>query len=65
MLKMNVDVGRALVSDYPPKQIMDKIDKIEKKIDRIEEKLDKHIDFIMNVYGPLSKPIERVKRWFE
>ena len=60
-----MDVGRALVSDYPPKQIMDKIDKIEKKIDRIEEKLDKHIDFIMNVYGPLSKPIERVKRWFE
>ena len=53
------------VSDYPPKQIIDKIDNIEKKIDRIEQKLDKHINFIMNVYGPLSRPIEKVKKWFE
>jgi len=53
------------VSDYPPKQIMDKIDNIEKKIDRIEQKLDQHINFIMKVYGPLSRPIEKVKKWFE
>ena len=53
------------MSDYPPKQIIDKIDNIEKKIDRIEQKLDKHINFIMNVYGPLSRPIEKVKKWFE
>ena len=58
-------VEKVLVSDFPPKQIMNKIDNIEKKIDRIEQKLDQHINFIMKVYGPLSRPIEKVKKWFE
>ena len=44
---------------------MDKIDNIEKKIDRIEQKLDKHINYIMKVYGRLSRTIEKVKKWFE
>ena len=60
-----MDVEKVSVSDYPPKQIIDKIDNIEKKIDRIEQKLDKHLNSIMNVYGPLSRPIEKVKKWFE
>ena len=42
-----------------------RLDNIEKKIDRIEQKLDQHINFIMKVYGPLYRPIEKVKKWFD
>ena len=53
------------MSDYPPKQIMDKIDKIEKKIDRIEKKLDDHIALIMSAYRPLIKPLDKLKEWMK
>ena len=60
-----MDVEKVLVSDYPPKQIMDKIDKIEKKIDRIEKKLDDHISLIMSAYRPLMKPLDKLKDWMK
>ena len=56
-------VERVLVSDYPPKQILDKIEKIEEQLIRIEKKLDDHINFIMKVYKPLSKPIDKFREW--
>ena len=57
-------VERVLVSDYPPKQILDKIEKIEKQINRIEKKLDEHIDLIMSVYKPLKKPLDKFREYF-
>ena len=52
------------MSDYPPKQILDKIEKIEKQINRIEKKLDEHIDLIMSVYTPLKKPLDKFREYF-
>ena len=49
------------MSDYPPKQILNKIEKIEKQINRIEKKLDEHIDLIMSVYKPLKKPLDKFR----
>ncbi len=57
-------VERVSVSDYPPKQILDKIEKIEKQINRIEKKLDEHIDLIMSVYKPLKKPLDKFREYF-
>ena len=57
-------VEKVLVSDYPPKQILDKIEKIEKQINRIEKKLDEHIDLIMSVYKPLKKPLDKFREYF-
>lgn len=57
-------VERVLVSDYPPKQILNKIEKIEKQINRIEKKLDEHIDLIMSVYKPLKKPLDKFREYF-
>ena len=57
-------VVRALVSDYPPKQIIDKLNKIQDQIDRIEKKLDNHIDTIMSVYKPLKKPLDKFREYF-
>ena len=57
-------VERVSVSDYPPKQILDKIEKIEKQINRIEKKLDEHIDLIMRVYKPLKKPLDKFREYF-
>ena len=51
------------MSDYPPKQILNKIEKIEEQLIRIEKKLDNHIDFIMKVCKPLSKPIDKFREW--
>jgi|TARA_A100001391_G_C4965586_1_gene251190 hypothetical protein len=59
-----VVVERVSVSDYPPKQILDKIEKIEKQINRIEKKLDEHIDLIMSVYKPLKKPLDKFREYF-
>jgi len=59
-----VVVVRALVSDYPPKQIIDKLNKIQDQIDRIEKKLDDHIDTIMSVYKPLKKPLDKFREYF-
>ena len=57
-------VERVSVSDYPPKQMLDKIEKIEKQINRIEKKLDEHIDLIMSVYKPLKKPLDKFREYF-
>ena len=57
-------VERVSVSDYPPKQILDKIEKIEKQINRIEKKLDEHIELIMSVYKPLKKPLDKFREYF-
>ena len=57
-------VERALVSDYPPKQIIDKLDKIQKQIDRMEKKLDDHVELIMSVYKPLKKPLDKFREYF-
>ena len=57
-------VERVSVSDYPPKQILNKIEKIEKQINRIEKKLDEHIDLIMSVYKPLKKPLDKFREYF-
>ena len=57
-------VEKVLVSDYPPKQILQKINEIEKKVDRIEKKLDEHIELIMNAYRPLRKPLDKLREWF-
>jgi predicted transcriptional regulator len=59
-----VGVERVSVSDYPPKQILNKIEKIEKQINRIEKKLDEHIDLIMSVYKPLKKPLDKFREYF-
>mgnify|MGYP003137247389 FL=1 len=52
------------MSDYPPKQIIDKLNKIQDQIDRIEKKLDDHIDTIMSVYKPLKKPLDKFREYF-
>ena len=52
------------MSDYPPKQILNKIEKIEKQINRIEKKLDEHIDLIMSVYKPLKEPLDKFREYF-
>ena len=57
-------VERVSVSDYPPKQILNKIEKLEKQINRIEKKLDEHIDLIMSVYKPLKKPLDKFREYF-
>ena len=57
-------VERVSVSDYPPKQILNKIEKIEKQMNRIEKKLDEHIDLIMSVYKPLKKPLDKFREYF-
>ena len=57
-------VERASVSDYPPKQIIDKLDKIQKQIDRMEKKLDDHVELIMSVYKPLKKPLDKFREYF-
>ena len=57
-------VERVSVSDYPPKQILNKIEKIEKQKNRIEKKLDEHIDLIMSVYKPLKKPLDKFREYF-
>ena len=57
-------VERVSVSDYPPKQILNKIEKIEKQINRIEKKLDEHIELIMSVYKPLKKPLDKFREYF-
>ena len=57
-------VERVSVSDYSPKQILDKIEKIEKQINRIEKKLDEHIELIMSVYKPLKKPLDKFREYF-
>ena len=57
-------VERALVSDYPPKQILERLDKIQKQIDRMEKKLDDHVELIMSVYKPLKKPLDKFREYF-
>mgnify|MGYP001294346702 FL=1 len=52
------------MSDYPPKQIIDKLDKIQKQIDRMEKKLDDHVELIMSVYKPLKKPLDKFREYF-
>ena len=52
------------MSDYPPKQIIDKLDKIQKQIDRMEKKLDDHVELIMSVYKPLKKPLDKFCEYF-
>jgi len=59
-----VVVERALVSDYPPKQILERLDKIQKQIDRMEKKLDDHVELIMSVYKPLKKPLDKFREYF-
>ena len=55
---------RALVSDYPPKEILKRLDKIQKQIDRMEKKLDDHVELIMSVYKPLKKPLDKFREYF-
>ena len=57
-------VERVLVSDYPPKEILKRLDKIQKQIDRMEKKLDDHVELIMNVYKPLKKPLDKFREYF-
>ena len=57
-------VERALVSDYPPKEILKRLDKIQKQIDRMEKKLDDHVELIMSVYKPLKKPLDKIREYF-
>jgi hypothetical protein len=59
-----VVVERALVSDYPPKEILKRLDKIQKQIDRMEKKLDDHVELIMSVYKPLKKPLDKFREYF-
>ena len=58
-------VERVLVSDYPPKEILKRLDKIQNQIDRMEKKLDDHVDLIMNAYRPLMKPLDKLKEWMK
>jgi hypothetical protein len=60
-----VVVERVLVSDYPPKEILKRLDKIQNQIDRMEKKLDDHVDLIMNAYRPLMKPLDKLKEWMK
>jgi hypothetical protein len=53
------------VSDYPPKEILKRLDKIQNQIDRMEKKLDDHVDLIMNAYRPLMKPLDKLKEWMK
>ena len=57
-------VERALVSDYPPKEILERLDKIQNQIDRMEKKLDDHVELIMSVYKPLKKPLDKFREYF-
>ena len=57
-------VERVLVSDYPPKEILKRLDKIQKQIDRMEKKLDDHVELIMCVYKPLKKPLDKIREYF-
>ena len=57
-------VERVLVSDYPPKEILKRLDKIQKQIDRMEKKLDDHVELIMSVYKPLKKPLDKIREYF-
>lgn len=57
-------VERVLVSDYPPKEILKRLDKIQKQIDRMEKKLDDHVELIMSVYKPLKKPLDKFREYF-
>jgi len=59
-----VVVERVLVSDYPPKEILKRLDKIQKQIDRMEKKLDDHVELIMSVYKPLKKPLDKIREYF-
>jgi len=59
-----VVVERVLVSDYPPKEILKRLDKIQKQIDRMEKKLDDHVELIMSVYKPLKKPLDKFREYF-
>ncbi len=52
------------MSDYPPKEILKRLDKIQKQIDRMEKKLDDHVELIMNVYKPLKKPLDKIREYF-
>jgi hypothetical protein len=52
------------VSDYPPKEILKRLDKIQKQVDRIEKKLDDHVELIMSVYKPLKKPLDKFREYF-
>tara|TARA_R100001015_G_C4549957_1_gene112036 strand:- start:382 stop:540 length:159 start_codon:yes stop_codon:yes gene_type:complete len=52
------------VSDYPPKEILKRLDKIQKQIDRMEKKLDDHVELIMSVYKPLKKPLDKFREYF-
>ena len=52
------------MSDYPPKQILERLDKIQKQIDRMEKKLDDHVELIMSVYKPLKKPLDKFREYF-
>ena len=57
-------VERVLVSDYPPKEILKRLDKIQKQIDRMEKKLNDHVELIMSVYKPLKKPLDKFREYF-
>ena len=52
------------MSDYPPKEILKRLDKIQKQIDRMEKKLDDHVELIMSVYKPLKKPLDKIREYF-
>lgn len=52
------------MSDYPPKEILKRLDKIQKQIDRMEKKLDDHVELIMSVYKPLKKPLDKFREYF-
>jgi len=52
------------VSDYPPKEILERLDKIQNQIDRMEKKLDDHVELIMSVYKPLKKPLDKFREYF-
>ena len=52
------------MSDYPPKEILKRLDKIQKQIDRMEKKSDDHVELIMSVYKPLKKPLDKFREYF-
>ena len=52
------------MSDYPPKEILKRLDKIQKQIDRMEKKLNDHVELIMSVYKPLKKPLDKFREYF-
>ncbi len=52
------------MSDYPPKEILERLDKIQNQIDRMEKKLDDHVELIMSVYKPLKKPLDKFREYF-